>query len=196
MGNDREINKLNVERLHGLIEGVRDNPNQGKYRFRAKNEWISGGHSCTTIKNFWAGGCEDTSRRKAHVLEGDEPESLLGEDRGPNATEALLHALGACLNASFIYHATVQGVHVDRLEIELDGYIDLNGFLGLDEKVASQFQQIHVKFKVAADASKEKLKRLCELAKKRSPVFNSVTCPVPVHVVLEAVSAPAKAHAH
>ena len=118
-------------------------------------------------------------------IEGDEPVVLMGSDEGANATEALLHALGACLNASFIYHATDQGVHVDELQIDLEGQLDLNGFLGLNENVRNGFESICVIFKVKADAPREKIEELCEYAQKRSPVFDMVTHPVPVHVKLE-----------
>jgi uncharacterized OsmC-like protein len=179
------LNGLNVEQLQGCKDEMKGNPDVGKYQFRATNRWVNGAHCRTTIQDFWAAGQEDKSRQRAHVLEGDEPTTLLGEDHGPNATEGLLHALGACLNASFIYHAAAQGIKVDELEFELEGDLDLNGFLGVNESVPSNFQQIRVKCRVKANAPREKLEELCEYAQKRSPVFNTVSRPVPVHVLLE-----------
>lgn len=195
MAGQKMLNGLDVEKLQECKNELKINPSLGEYKFRVKNEWVEGAHCRTTIKDFWAGGAEDTSRERAHVLEGDEPVSLLGEDHGPNATEALLHALGACLNASFIYHAADQGVKVEKLEFEIEGELDLNGFLGIDENVPSNFQQIRVKCKVKADASREKLEELCEYAQKRSPVFNSVSRPVPIDVTLESIAVTAGAHA-
>jgi uncharacterized OsmC-like protein len=155
---------------------------------------VDGAHCRSTIQDFRAGGQEDTSRARAHVLEGDEPTTLLGEDKGPNATETLLHALAACLNASFIYHAAAQGIKVHELEFDVEGDIDLNGFLGLNEQVPSNFQQIRVTCRARADAPREKIEELCEYAQKRSPVFNSVSRPVPVHVMLETSEVTAGAH--
>ena len=40
-------------------------------------------------------------------------------------------------------------------------------------------------FKIKADASKEKLQELVQLAQKRSPVFDIVSHPTPVEVSLE-----------
>ncbi|MHC4618648.1 MAG: OsmC family protein [Planctomycetota bacterium] len=194
MTGQKILNGINVEQLHGCRDDLKQNPDVGRYKFRAKNEWVDGAHCRTTIRGFWAAGQEDTSRERAHVLEGDEPTTLLGEDHGPNATEALLHALGACLNASFIYHAAVQGVRVDALEFELEGDLHLSGFLGVDESVPSNFQRIRVKCRVKADAPREKLEELCEYAQKRSPVFNTISRPVPVHVRLETADIPAGAH--
>ncbi|MHC4259221.1 MAG: OsmC family protein [Planctomycetota bacterium] len=193
MAGQEKVNGLDVEALSGCKDDLKDNPDVGKYKFRAKNEWVDGAHCRTEIKDFCAAG-EEGSHDKVHVLEGDEPAGLLGEDHGPNATEALLHALGACLNASFIYHAAAQGVKVDELVFELEGDLDLNGFLGVDENVPSNFQQIRVKCRAKADAPREKLEELCDYAQKRSPVFNTVTRPVPVSVTLETAEATAGAH--
>ena len=178
-------NGLNVDDLNNSIDATRANPQLGKYQFRAKNRWVDGAHCRTTINDFYAAGQEDTFRSKTHVLEGDEPPALLGQDYGPNATEALLHALGACLNASFIFQATAQGIKIDELEFELEGDIDLNGFLGVDESARNGFQEIRVTCMVKADAPREKLEELCELAQKRSPVFDIVSHPVPVSVQLK-----------
>ena len=92
MSEEEMVNGLKVEELKGCTDELKDNPDAGKYIFRAKNRWIGGTHCHTTIKGFWAGGQEDTSRARGHLLEGDEPTSLLGSNYGPNATEALLHA--------------------------------------------------------------------------------------------------------
>lgn len=176
---------MKAAELSMSINDMKNNPGLGKYKFRASNKWVNGTHCCTAIKSFCAGGKEDTTRKKAHILEADEPAPLLGQDYGPNATEALLYALASCLNTSFICHATAQGVKIDELEFELEGEIDLNGFFGLDESVRNGYQNINVTCKVTADAPKEKLQELCECAQKRSPVFDIVTHEVPVTVKLE-----------
>jgi uncharacterized OsmC-like protein len=195
MAEERVVNGINVEELNGCMDGMRNNPELGKYQFRAKNRWVNGAHCRSTIQDFGAGGQEDTSRARAHVLEGDEPTTLLGEDNAPNATETLLHALAACLNTSFIYHAAARGIKVHELEFDVEGDIDLNGFLGLNEQVPSNFQQIRVTCRVKADAPQEQIEELCEYAQKRAPVFSSVSRPVPVHVMLETPKVHAAGHA-
>jgi uncharacterized OsmC-like protein len=179
------VNGINVEDLTDCIDDFGQNPELGRYKFRAKNRWVDGAHCRSTIQDFWAAGQEDTSRQGPHVLEGDEPTTLLGTNYGPNATETLLHALGACLNTSIIYHAAAQGIKIDELELDMQGDIDLNGFLGTDESVPSNFQRITVECRIRADAPREKLEELWDYAQKRSPVFNSVTLPIPVDVSLE-----------
>ena len=184
MVEQKQVNGIDVELLGQCVEDVSSNRQAGKYVFRAKNQWVDGGHCHTIIRDFQAGGQEDHSRQKAHVLDADEPPTLLGTDIGPNATETLLHALAACLNASFIYHAAARGIEIDQLEFDLEGDLDLSGFLGVDEKVPSNFQHIRVTCKVTSNAPKEQLEELFKYAQKRSPVFNTVTRPIPVEARL------------
>ena len=184
MQQQKILNGLVVQELADSIDGLKDNPELGKFKFRAKNKWIGGAHCMSVINDFSAAG-QECLRSNPHILEAGEPEELLGRDKGPNATEALLHALASCLNASFIYHATAAGVKVDDLEFEMEGDIDINGFFGTDKDVRNGFESIRVICRVKADASPEKLQQLCELAQRRSPVFDTVTHPVPVSVELE-----------
>lgn len=61
----------------------------------------------------------------------------------------------------------------------------MHGFLGLDENIRKCYEKIKVVFKIKADAPKEKLQELVQLAQKRSPVFDIVSHPTPVEVSLE-----------
>jgi uncharacterized OsmC-like protein len=167
------VNGVNVDLLYGTIDTIKDKPELARFKLRAINEWIDGAHVRTTIKDFYGAGKEDKSRSKPFVLEGDEPAVLLGEDHGPNATEAALHALASCLNTTFVYYAAAQGIKLEELEFQLEGDLDLQGFLGI------------APHKVKADAPKEKLEELCRLAQMRSPVFDIVTNSVPVSIKLE-----------
>ena len=61
----------------------------------------------------------------------------------------------------------------------------MHDLLGLDENIRNGYEKIKVTFKIKADASKEKLHELVQLAQKRSPVFDIVSHPTPVEVSLE-----------
>jgi len=98
-----------------------------------------------------------------------------------------LAALASCLNATFMFNAAAQGIHIDELQIDLEGSLDLRGFLGISEDVRRGYETIQVTFRVKSDASEEKIKELVELAQKRSPVFDIVTNQTPVSVRVERV---------
>jgi len=178
-------NGVNVDQLVGTVNAVKQNPGIAKFRFRSASQWMGGAKERTSIKSFYGAGQEDTSRKDTFVLEGDEPPVLLGTDGAPNAVEAVLHALSACMTVSFIYPAAAQGIKVDSLEYSMDGDIDLHGFLALSDKVRPGFQNIRVRAKVKADAPREKIQQLLEYAMNTSPVMDCLRNPVSVTVELD-----------
>jgi len=178
------INGVNVDQLYSTINAIKENPGLAKFQFRATNQWINGGNNRTSVKEFYGAGQEDMTRKQTFVFDNDEPEVLLGQDKGANPVEFVLHALAGCLTTSLVYHAAAQGIKIEAVESRFEGDIDLRGFLGMSEDVRNGYENIRVTFKIKADAPEEKLKELCELAQKRSPVFDVVTNGVPVKVQL------------
>jgi uncharacterized OsmC-like protein len=176
------LNGVPVDRLRATVAAVKEKPTSARFVFRADNRWLDGGHNRSSVCEFQAGGEPDRSRREPFVLDNDEPDVLLGTDRGANPVEYVLHALAGCLTTSLVYHAAARGIRVQEVESTLEGDLDLRGFLGIDERVRNGYEGIRVTFRIAADASDEQLAELGRLAQSRSPVFDTVTRPVPVTV--------------
>ena len=109
------------------------------------------------------------------------PPILLGENRGPNAGEYVLHALGACLTGTLVYHAAARGIALDGLECTIEGDVDLHGFLGLDDSVRPGYENIRVAFRATGDFDDEQLAELARLT-RYSPVRDIVSNPVPVAI--------------
>jgi len=81
----------------------------------------------------------------------------------------ILNALAACLTTTLVYHGAIRGIKIDELESDLEGDIDLKGFLGLTDEVRRRYQNIKVNFRIKTDEKNiEKLKALSKL----SPVFD------------------------
>jgi len=175
------VNGVDLDRLSGTIDHVSADPALARFQFRARNQWIDGGHNRTTIKEFYGAGKEDTSRTEPFVLDADEPPVLLGENHAPNAPEYVLHALAACLTGTIIYHAAARGIVLEGLECTIEGDVDLHGFLGLDETVRPGYQQIRVAFKATGDFDDDQLAELARLT-SYSPVRDIVSNPVPVAI--------------
>jgi uncharacterized OsmC-like protein len=178
------VNGVNVTKLFGIMDAIRGSPIISKFNFRAKGEWIKGGHNQITINDFY-GACQTHSRSRSFVYDEDEPPVLLGEDHGANAGEYALAALSSCLTTTLIYHAAAQGVVIDEVESTLSGDIDLQGYLGMSKNVRNGYEKIKVTFKVKSNAPREKIRELVELAQKRSPVFDIISHPTPVKVFLQ-----------
>jgi len=175
------VNGVDLDRLAGTIEHIGADPTLAQFQFRARNEWIDGGHNRTTIQGFYGAGHEDTSRTQPFLLDADEPPVLLGENRAPNAPEYLLHALAACLTGTIVYHAAARGIALDGLECSIEGDVDLHGFLGLDETVRPGYEQIRVAFKATGDFDDDQLAELARLT-SYSPVRDIVSNSVPVAI--------------
>ncbi len=184
MADQKIINGVNVDQLLDTVNAVKDKAEIAKFKFRARNRWVNGGHNRTTVNDF-DGACQTHERKEPFVFEEDEPPVLLGEDKGANPVEYALAALAGCLTTSLVYHAAAKGIRVDEVESSLEGSLDLHGFLGLSESIRNGYESIKVTFKVKADAPEETLKELVELAQKRSPVFDIISNPVPVSVELD-----------
>src|SRR3954465_736027 len=103
-------NGVDTAQLFGTLDAVKADPSLARFQFRARNRWIDGSHNQTTIRDFYAANQEDPSRTEEFVFDAGEPAILLGTDTGANPSEALLHALAACLTTSIVYVASAPRV--------------------------------------------------------------------------------------
>jgi len=168
---DLTVNGIHMETLQGTVHAIEQEPELGQCKFRARNTWLGGNHNRTTITGFYAAR-QEIAHKQEFELHADEPPILAGGDEGANPVEHLLNALAACVTTSMVAHAAVRGIHIEELESELEGDIDLRGFLGLANDVPKGFTNIRINFKVKSDVDNmERLKRLTAY----SPVLNTIT---------------------
>lgn len=120
------------------------------------------------------GGLAELHRAVPHMVDGDEPETLLGTDQGISPVELLLTAVTHCVGTTLSYHAALKGVELKDVQIDARGEIDLRGFLGTDDEVHARLSQVELDFTIDADATEAELQQLVELAVKRSPVSDTV----------------------
>jgi len=177
-------NGVNVGTMYGTLDAIKAQPSLGTFQFRASNQWIAGAHNRTTIKDFYGAGQEDTSRGEAFVIDAGEPAILLGNDTGANPAEFILHALAACLTTSIVYIASARGVELRSVESTIEGDMDVRGALGLSDEVRNGFSDIRLRFRIDADAPREKVQEVVERAQARSAVFDIISHGVPVSVQL------------
>ena len=176
------VNGVNVSQLFETIDNIKEKPEIAKFNFRASNKWIGGTENHTTVRDFY-GGCQTQKRETPHTFIKDEPHILLGKDKGANPVEYILAGLAGCITTSLVAHAAARGIKIDSIESTLEGDIDLHGLLQLDDTNPG-YQGINIAFKIESDASDEDLQELIELAKKVSPVANTVSRPTPINVRL------------
>jgi uncharacterized OsmC-like protein len=179
------INGLDVDAAVATIAAIKADKSLAKFQFRARNTWIDGGENRSVIRDFYGAGKEDTSRSASFEFTNGEPPVLLGNNEGANPVEFLLHALAGCVTTTFVLHAMARGITIRELSTELEGNIDLQGLLGLDDNVPPGYEQIDIRMHVKADCSGQELDDLLAYAQQHSPVCNTVCRPVPV--VIECV---------
>lgn len=180
-------NGIDVDQLLQTIEAAKQEEAVGNFTFRAESTWKEGTYNLGSIGGFVHAGEEDDSRSSAFTLEGDEPPVLLGENRGPNAVELVLQALGFCYAVGYVANAAAQGIELTHMAYEVEGDIDVRSFLGLEGPRAG-FNEIRVTGRVSSsNATQEQLTDLCTYVQETSPVRDIIANPVPVHTSLEIV---------
>jgi uncharacterized OsmC-like protein len=178
-------NGVDTATMFATLDAVSEQPEAGRFQFRAVNEWLGGAHNRSTVQGLFGAGQEDTSREVPFQIDAGEPPVLLGSNEGPNPAEAYLHALAACLTTSLVYVAAARGVVLSRVESSLEGDCDLRGALGLSDEVRNGFENIRVTFTIEGDADQETLRTLMERAHQRSFVFDCVSNGVPIDLQVE-----------
>ena len=175
------INGVDVAALHDTINAIKGNNELAKFQFRAHNKWLGCGHNRSTIKGFYGCGEEDSTRNQLHVLDADEPEILLGKDTAANPVEILLHSLASCVTSSIVYHAAANDVEIKAIDSQLEGDIDIRGFLGLSDDVRKGYKSIKLMMRVKTKADPEQIGEFAGF----SPVYDVISKSVPVELTIE-----------
>jgi uncharacterized OsmC-like protein len=180
--NDKKVdNGVNVEALLGAREALTAQPAGAKFTWRATCKWISGTHSQSTVKGFFGLG-EEQSHRTEFTFDADHPEIFASEDKGATPLEMVLSGLAGCLTAGIASVAQNREIQLNSVTATLEGGMDLQGILGIDDDVRNGFDGITVKYTIDADASKDDIEALVAQSQKRSAVFDIITNPTNVTV--------------
>ena len=106
-----EINGVPCEKMFGAIARFRDNGDLAQFRFSAKNEWVEGTASESTIYE-WYGIGADQKHVQEFTFKADHP--TLGHGHGPTPQEYVLHALAACITAGIVTGAAARNIQLQQ----------------------------------------------------------------------------------
>ncbi len=174
-------NGVNVEALLGAREALSQAPEAAQFTWRARNEWVNGTHSRSTVEGFFGLG-EEQKHRAPFTFDADHPEIFASEDHGATPVEIVLAGLASCLTAGIAAVAQHRGIQLRSVKATLEGAMDIQGILGIDPEVRNGFGGITVKYDIDADASPEEIRALVAQSQKRSAVFDVITNPTNVSV--------------
>ena len=174
------LNGVNVTQLMDTIDAIKSQPDLAKFEFRTTNEWKDGTQNIASVKSFH-GACMENVRPETFQFLADEPPVLCGRDEGANPVEYLLAALSMCVTTSIVAHSAARGIRIDAIESELEGDLDVRGFLGMSQSVRKGYQAIRMHMRIKTDGSAELLRQLADY----SPVYDVVSRSVPVALTIE-----------
>jgi uncharacterized OsmC-like protein len=176
-------NGVNVDALLAAREALKAAPQAAKFKWRASCKWESGTHSSTKVKGFHGLG-EEQKHKTEFTFSADHPEIFASEDLGATPVEYVLVGLASCLTAGVAAVAENRGIKLRSVEAKLEGAMDIQGILGIDSDVRNGFDDVKITFNIDADASKKEIEALVAQSQKRSAVYDIVTNPTNVTVLV------------
>ena len=148
-----------------LKDQYRNDPNASKIRIRAK-----GGQTDVPV------ACSIDIGRAVYQAEAHK--GVGGAGAGACSGDLLLGALAACAQITCQMVAAAMGIPTERIEVTVDGDLDLRGTLGISKEVPVGFENIRLHFDVAAPrATPEQLRGLREKTKQYCVVMQTLTHP-------------------
>lgn len=171
-------NGIDLDVLNETVEGIRQHPEAGTVTVRTRARWDDGFAVDGRSEAVEQAGEVET---RTHTFRTDWPEPW-GRDSGPTpGAESLMATLGACVATTYIAKATLQGVAIDKLEVTVEGRVDLRGLFELGS-ACSRFSEITVTVGVRSEADDAVLDGLGQTTGRTSPVYDSLANPVPLHL--------------
>ena len=163
-----QLNQVNLDAVGALVGAIQESPSAAETTWSAEVRWTGAFRSEATVREF-------------APITSDEPAALGGTDRAPNPVEQLLSSLGNCLAVGYAANASVAGITIRELRIDLEGDLDLHAFLGLTDGHAG-FSAIRVAVHLDTDADEAAVAELHARVAASSPVGQTLSRPIPVEI--------------
>lgn len=155
------------EALSRTAKGIQDNPAMSRVVFEAQTALVEDVRCTGMVRDF------------APIIV-DEPPELGGQDRGANPAELVLVALGACQEIMYSALASMMGIKLDGVKVNLKGTLDLKGLFGMDPAIPPGYQKITYETTLKSSASKEELDQLVEAVERHCPILDTLVRPIEV----------------
>ena len=148
-----------------LKEQYRSDPNASRIKMRAKGGQTDVPVSCSI----------DIGRA---VYQAEAHKGVGGGGTGACSGDLLLGALAACAQITCQMVAAAMGIATERIEVTVEGELDLRGTLGISKDVPVGFESIQLHFDVAAPtATPEQLRGLREKTEQYCVVMQTLLRP-------------------
>ncbi len=112
------------------------------------------------------------------IYQAEAHKGVGGAGAGACSGDLLLGALAACAQITCQMVAAAMGIPTERIEVTVEGDLDLRGTLGISKDVPVGFESIHLRFDVAAPkATPEQLRGLREKTEQYCVVMQTLMRP-------------------
>lgn len=172
-----QVNGLDVDALRDVMRQIAQDPAKGQVEFRVRSEWKGQTRSRTAVESYTIGGQEV---HRHFSIDADEPFELLGRNTAPNPQELLMAALNACITVGYVAGASMQGIVLEKVEIETSGQLDLRGFLGIDPAVKPGYDTIHYVARLKGNGTPAQFQAIHETVARTSPNYFNISRPVSI----------------
>jgi len=148
-----------------LKEQYRSDPNASRITLRAKGGQTDVPVACSV----------DLGRA---IYQAEAHKGVGGAGAGACSGDLLLGALAACAQITCQMVAASMGIATERIEVTVEGDLDLRGTLGVSKDAPVGFESIRVRFEVAAPtATAEQLRELQKKTEQYCVVMQTLTHP-------------------
>lgn len=171
-------NGIDVDKLGGMVEAVKDNPKLAALKFSVHSEW-KGGLKAEHFGGQYSVGFTSARHKQRRTVVTDEPPEILGTDAGVSPAEMTLAALASCLMVGYSANAAALGIDLKEISLDLTGEGDLQGFMNLGQ-VRPGLSRISVSVNIKADAPQSKIQELHDYVNAHSPIWDTLANPVTV----------------
>lgn len=165
------LNNINISGLSEYTNEVKAQHNQGKASYGVQLHWESGTKTTVSTKNMILG---EHKLIRDFTFTIDEPNELLGVNCAPNPAEYMLGGMAGCMAVTFMAGATAMNIEIEQLQLDIDGTLDLQGFLGLNPDINPGFPELKFIFNVKGNGTQAQYEALMERVTKHSPNYNTI----------------------
>ena len=78
------------------------------------------------------------------------------------------------MTVGYVALCALNGIELEKLEIETEGEIDLRGFLGLDPTVAPGYEQLDYTVRIKGDGTPEQFEQIHKMVQATSPNYHNI----------------------
>lgn len=113
--------------------------------------------------------------RHLHSFRIDELEQLSGEGTAPTAQDYLFAGLAGSMLTAFVTEASVRGISIVSLSLEIRGKLDLKAVQGLKRKADPGFEKLEYRFIVESKAPNTTIYEIANHVIFYSPVYATIS---------------------